>query len=124
MSAFKDGTVSIFLGGKERKMIYSLNVIDKIQDRAGDTGNFDFNNTKNIRWLATEMLNDAAKLPDGSGEILEEETVGIFIHIGNLRETKKKMLEAMRVGNTGTTEPTQEEKDEDGEEDVKKNQSQ
>ena len=124
MSTFKDGTVSIFLGGKERKMIYSLNVIDKVNDRSGDAGKFDFNDVKNIRWLVTAMLNDAAKLPDGSGEVLGEETGGIFIHAGNLGEVKLKILEAMRVGNTGTIKPTEEEKDEDNEGNVKKNPSQ
>ena len=42
--------------------------------------------------------------------------------MGNLKAVQLKLLEAMRIGNTGTAEPQEDEDDEP--EDVKKNQSQ
>lgn len=121
MSVFKDGTVSIHLGGKDYKMVYSLNVIDKVQEKSDESGNFKFSDLRNLKWLVTEMINAAAKIPDISSETISEEEAGDFIYMGNLKMVQEKVVEAMRIGNTGTAEP-QEDDETDESDDVKKNQ--
>lgn len=61
MSAFKDGATTIHLGGKDYKMVYSLAVMDKVQEKSDENGNFKFGDPHNIRWLVEEMIKAAAK---------------------------------------------------------------
>ena len=64
MSAIKDGRLPIVLD-KERHLLFSLNVIDEMQDKFGG---FDKlaemligkDGIKNLRWLLTLLLNEGA----------------------------------------------------------------
>ena len=121
MSAIKDGRLPIVLD-KERHLLFSLNVLDEMQDRFGG---FDTlaevlsgkESIKNLRWLLTLLLNEGA----GDGEEpLTEKQVGHMIHTGNFDEVRTAIFRAFAMGNSGTTEPPEEEpadeEDEDGEE--------
>lgn len=122
MSAFKDGATTIHLGGKDYKMVYSLAVMDKVQEKSDENGNFKFGDPHNIMWLVEEMIKAAAKIPDIETDTISTEELSDYIYIGNLKAVQLKLLEAMRIGNTGTAEPQEDEDDEH--ENVKKNQSQ
>lgn len=120
MSAIKDGRLPIELNGREFHLLFSLNVIDEMQDHFGS---FDKLNEvlsgkesiKNLRWLLTLLINEGA----GDGEDpLTEKQVGHMIHTGNLGEVKDAIFRAFAMGNSGTAEPpdVEDEEDEDGEE--------
>ena len=106
MSAIKDGRLPIVLD-KERHLLFSLNVLDEMQDRFGG---FDTlaevlsgkESIKNLRWLLTLLLNEGA----GDGEEpLTEKQVGHMIHTGNFDEVRTAIFRAFAMGNSGTTEP-------------------
>ena len=105
---------------KERHLLFSLNVLDEMQDRFGG---FDTlgevlsgkESIKNLRWLLTLLLNEGA----GEGEEpLTEKQVGHMIHTGNFDEVRTAIFRAFAMGNSGTAEPpaVKDEEDEDGEE--------
>jgi hypothetical protein len=108
MSAIKDGRLPIVLD-KERHLLFSLNVIDEMQDKFGG---FDKlaemlkgkDGIKNLRWLLTLLLNEGA---DDGEEQLTEKQVGKMIHTGNFNEVKTAIFKAFAMGNSGTTEPPQ-----------------
>ena len=116
MSAIKDGRLPIVLD-KERHLLFSLNVLDEMQDRFGGFGSLGGGlsgkeSIKNLRWLLTLLLNEGA----GDGEEpLTEKQVGHMIHTGNFDEVRTAIFRAFAMGNSGTTEPPAVE-DEDGEE--------
>lgn len=101
-------------------MLFSLNVIDEVQDRFGAfddlaavmTGK---DSIKNLRWLLTTLLNEGAD--EGEAELTEKE-VGRMIHTGNFAEVKTAIFKAFAMGNRGTPEPMEQEADseEDGDE--------
>ena len=111
MSAIKDGRLPIVLD-KERHLLFSLNVIDEMQDKFGG---FDKlaemlkgkDGIKNLRWLLTLLLNEGAD--DG------EEQVGKMIHTGNFNEVKTAIFKAFAMGNSGTAEPPQDDEDDEPE---------
>lgn len=118
MSAIKDGRLPIELNGREFHLLFSLNVLDDMQDRFGG---FDTlaevlsgkESIKNLRWLLTLLLNEGA----GDGEEpLTEKQVGHMIHTGNFEEVRTAIFRAFAMGNSGTTEPPAVEDEEDGEE--------
>lgn len=120
MSAIKDGRLPITLD-KERHLLFSLNVIDEVQDRFGAFDNLEAvmtgkDSIKNLRWLLTVLLNEGAD--EGEPELTEKE-VGRMIHTGNFTEVKTAIFKAFAMGNRGTTEPmeaTDTDDEEDGEE--------
>jgi hypothetical protein len=107
MSAIKDGRLPIELNGKEYHLLFSLNVIDDMQDRFGG---FDTlgevlqgqDAIKNLRWLLTMVLNEGAE--DGEPELSEKE-VGKLIHMGNFDEVKTAIFKAFSVGSNSDIEP-------------------
>lgn len=106
MSAIKDGRMPIMLD-KERYMLFSLNVMDEVEDRFGSIENLSEclsgeGRMKNVRWLFTLLLNEGA--PDGE-EPLTEKQVGKMIHGGNMNEIQQAIYKAFAFGNRGTTEP-------------------
>lgn len=118
MSAIKDGRLPITLD-KERHMLFSLNVMDEVEDRFGSLDKLtDALNgegrMKNVRWLFTLLLNEGA---DENEEQLTEKQVGKMIHGGNMAEIQNAIYKAFTLGNRGTTEPPDEEPDEDGDSD-------
>ena len=65
MSAIKDGRFPITLD-KERHLLFSLNVIDEMQDKFGGFDKLDKalsgkDSVKNLRWLLTLLLNEGAE---------------------------------------------------------------
>lgn len=105
MSAIKDGRYPIMLD-KERHLLFSLNIIDEIQDKFGaieDLGEYmqGKDGIKNVKWLLTQLLNEGA---DESDEPLTEKQVGRLIHAGNLVEVQNEMMKSFTFGSTGTTE--------------------
>ena len=119
MSAIKDGRLPIVLD-KERHLLFSLNVIDEMQDKFGG---FDKlaemlkgkDGIKNLRWLLTLLLNEGA---GDDEDPLTEKQVGHMIHTGNFDEVRTAIFRAFAMGNSGTAEPpaVEDEEDEDGEE--------
>lgn len=120
MSAIKDGRLPITLD-KERHLLFSLNVIDEVQDRFGAFDNLEAvmtgkDSIKNLRWLLTTLLNEGED--EGEAELSEKE-VGRMIHTGNFTEVKTAIFQAFAMGNRGTAEPIEsesEDDEEDGEE--------
>lgn len=115
MSAIKDGRLTIELD-RERKMLFSLNVLDEMQDKFGGydklaeamQGNDVF---KNVRWLLTRLINEGAD--DGEEEVAEKQ-VGKMIHAGNLNQIISAIFSAFNMGTVGTPdapEPEDEEAD-------------
>ena len=103
MSAIKDGRFPITLD-KERHLLFSLNVIDEMQDKFGGFDKLDKalsgkDNVKNLRWLLTLLLNEGAE--DGDEELTEKQ-VGKLIHMGNFNEVKSSIFKAFSLGNNGT----------------------
>jgi len=114
MSAIKDGRLPIVLD-KERHLLFSLNVIDEMQDKFGSFDRLDEvlkgkDSIKNLRWLLTLLINEGAG--DGEEQLTEKE-VGRMIHTGNFNEVKTAIFRAFAIGNSGTAEPQAEEEDED-----------
>ena len=119
MSAIKDGRFPIKLDSKERHLLFSLNVIDEMQDKFGGFDTLSEvlqgkDSIKNLRWLLTLLLNEGA---DEGEEELTEKQVGKMIHTGNFDEVKSSIFKAFAVGNSGDNKP---EDDPDGEEEDEK----
>ncbi len=122
MSAIKDGRLPIVLD-KARHLLFSLNVIDEMQDKFGGFDKLDEvlkgkDSIKNLRWLLTLLLNEGAD--DGEPELTEKD-VGRMIHTGNFMEVKTAIFKAFSLGNSGTEEPPDDESggedgDDEGEE--------
>lgn len=121
MSTIRDGRLPIVLD-KERHLLFSLNVIDEVQDRFGGIGKIgealgdEKNSLKNLRWLLTLLINEGATDDE---EQLTERQVGKMIHTGNLTEAKDAILKAFSLGNTGSAEPDVDDDDDDDDEEVK-----
>ena len=118
MSAIKDGRLPITLD-KDRHLLFSLNVIDEVQDRFGSFDNLEAvmtgkDSIKNLRWLLTTLLNEGAE--EGEASLTEKE-VGRMIHTGNFNEVKAAIFKAFAMGNRGTTEPMAAEDAEEAEDD-------
>lgn len=107
---------------KERHLLFSLNVLDELQDKAGgyDKLNVFLSGKdlfKNLKWLLTILINEGAEEKD---EKLTEKQVGKLIHAGNLLEVKDAIFKAFTKGSSG--DELQESNEEaDDEEDNEKN---
>lgn len=103
---------------RERHLLFSLNVIDAIQDKFGGFDGMDElltgkDGIKNLRWMLTLLLNEGAQ--DGE-EPLSEAQVGKLIHTGNFAAVKQAMFRAFATGSAGDERDEQEEDNEDGDE--------
>lgn len=110
----------IELNGREYHLLFSLNVIDEMQDKFGSFDKLNEvlsgkDSIKNIRWLLTLLINEGA---GESEEPLTEKQVGHMIHTGNFGDVKNAIFRAFAIGNSGTAEPpaAEDEEGEDGEE--------
>ena len=119
MSLIKDGRYPIELGGKERHLLFSLNVLDVIEDKYGglDSLGEKMNSIHEFRWLLTTLLNEG-RLDDE--DELTELQVGRMIHTGNFAEVKDHIFKAFSMGITGEAEPAAD-PDEDNEDSERKN---
>ena len=99
-------------------MLFSLNVIDELQDRFGGFDRLDDalqgkDSIKNLRWLLTLLLNEGAEAGE---KPLTEKEVGRMIHVGNLSEVKTAVFKAFSYGNNGGKEPEEPDEEEESEE--------
>lgn len=115
MSAVKNGKCEIELEGKKYNLLFSLNVLDEIQDRFGGYDKlaevFNPENPlwiKNTRWLFTLLINEGAA--EGEPEITEKQ-IGKMLHLGNINEIQAAMLKAFRLGTKGDEEEEEEEEE-------------
>jgi len=114
MSAIRDGRLPIILD-KQRHLLFSLNVLDEMQDKFGGydklnealSGN---GAIKNLKWLLCRLINEGAEENEPQ---LEESTVGKLIHVGNLDEIKNQILSAFMLGSTGSPESAEPDADDD-----------
>ncbi len=105
MSAIKDGRVAIEINGKTYHMLFSLNVLDAVQDKFGGYDTIDEklrednkDMIKNVRWLFTLLLNEGR---DDEEPELTEQQVGKLLHVGNLAAVKGAIFDAFAFGATG-----------------------
>ena len=116
MSAIKDGRIPLVLGGKQRHIILSLDVLDEIQDRLGDLDGLDDllhkPKPRDLKWLLSVMLKGAA---DEGEETPTEQQLGRMIHTGNLQRVRRAIDEAVMLGSAGD-EDVEEDKDDEGSE--------
>ena len=101
MSALKDGRLPIELD-KQRHLLFSLNVLDAVQDKFGAIENLasemtGSNAIKNIRWIFTLLINEGAT----DDEILTESQVGKLIHTGNFKDVQNAIFEAFSLSSGG-----------------------
>lgn len=120
MSAIKDGRYPVTLD-KERHLLFSLNILDELQDKAGGYDKLDVflsgkDLFKNLRWLLTLLINEGA---DENEEPLTEKQVGKLIHAGNFTAMQEAIFKAFAKGNNGDEEAIAEEDDADYEDDEK-----
>jgi hypothetical protein len=102
MSAIKDGRFPITLD-KERHLLFSLNVLDEMQDRFGGYDQLPEalqgkDVIKNVKWLLTRLINEGAE--DGE-EPVTEDWIGKKIHAGNLTEFINIIYAAFNMGTLG-----------------------
>lgn len=120
MSAIKDGRYPIELNGKQYHLLFSLNVLDEVQDRFGgfDKLNqvFDQNNPKmmkDLKWLLTTLINEGMDEDAGEKELTDRQ-VGKMIHLGNINEIKNAILGAFSYGANGGEENEENDEQEQG----------
>lgn len=113
MSAIKDGSLAVELNGKEYHLLFSLNVLDEMQDRFGGYDKldkaFDGSNPqmiKDLRWLLTLVINEG--MEEGM-EPLTERQAGRMIHVGNLQQIKDAIFAAFAYSANGGEEAAGEE---------------
>lgn len=111
MSAIKDGRVAIDINGKTYHMLFSLNVLDAVQDKFGGYDTIDEklkednkDMIKNVRWLFTLLLNEGR---DEDEPELTEQQVGKLLHVGNLAAVKSAIFDAFAYGAKGDEEVTE-----------------
>lgn len=113
MSAIKDGRYPVELGGKEYHLLFSLNVLDEMQDRFGGYDKldkaFDRSNPemiKDLRWLLTIAINEG--MEENETELTEKQ-VGKLIHAGNLPMIRDVIFSAFAYSVNGGEEQEGEE---------------
>jgi len=121
MSAIKDGGLFPITLDKERHLLFSLHVMDKVEDEIGDISDLhkkmeSKGRLKFITWLLTELLNEGAvyKQYEQTGniegaEVLTERLVAMLIHSANVKNIMQNIFDAFTLANKGTTEPPPEE---------------
>lgn len=122
MSDLRPNGVEIEIGGQKRKLLFTINAIDEIQEkcnmplydavknvaRAAD-GKTDHDTLQNFRSVITILLND------GEEEALTEKAVGEMIDIGNYSRVAWLVLEAYGISMPDPDEADDEEEDEEDE---------
>jgi len=110
MSAIRDGRVPVELGGKTLHLLFSLNVIDELQDRVDDLDKLDGiifgKSIKDLKWLLALAINEGEEL-EGNAQYTERQ-IGRMIHPGNLDDVREAMATATVVGRVGAEQPAEE----------------
>jgi len=125
MSAIKDGGLFPIMLDKERYMLFSLHVIDEVEDKIGDISDLkqsmeEKGRMKFITWLLTLLINEGAAYKKfqttgkiEGAEVLEERIVAMLIHGTNISNVMQQILAAFSLGNRGTTDPSEFENEDD-----------
>ena len=109
---------------RERHMLFSLNVLDEMQDKFGGYDKLTEalkgpDVFKNLKWLLTRLINEGAE--DGE-EAVTEEWTGKRIHAGNMNDIIAEIFRAFSNGTAGTPDASEaDEGDEDDEDAEEKN---
>ena len=107
MSELKPAGVAIEIGGREERMIFTLNVVEKTIERYGQLENLLQNlNTglPEIKWLATQMINESIDIwnddhPDGRRQPLTEQQLGRqIVGVYGINELGDRVREAIFQG--------------------------
>lgn len=105
MSVIRDGGATVWLRGKEHRLLCSLNALDEMQERFGGYDKlgevFDDKNKnviKDLRWLLTLLINEGM---DDEQEEMTEKQVGKLVTIENLAQIKSAIFEAFAKGVNG-----------------------
>ena len=126
MSAIKDGGLFPIMLDKERHLLFSLHVIDEVEDKIGEIGDLQKHmegkgRMKFVTWLLTLLINEGAayKQFEQTGqiegaEVLTERIVAMLIHSTNIKNIMEDIFNAFTLANRGTTEPPSDSED-DGE---------
>lgn len=123
MSAIKDGRFPLELEDKTYHLLFSLNVIDAIQDKFGELDNlsdiiYGSKAIKDLKWLLAQLINEGAG--DGEPE-LSENDIGKMIHTGNLSEVRNAITLCFALGNSGDDESEDDDNDQEDDEGDEKN---
>ena len=108
---------------KERHLLFSLNVLDELQDKAGGYDKLDIflsgkDLFKNLKWLMTLLINEGAE--DGEDAVTEQQ-MGKLIHTGNFKEIQNSIFSAFSKGSNGDREPDAETDPDDEDDEAEKN---
>ncbi len=109
MSALKDASQKLMLGNQEVSLLFSLNVLDEVQDRFGGYDKISEHIhpekckewVKNIRWLLTILINEG--LPDGA-ESFTEQQIGKKISMSNISQVRDAIFAAFVNGTNPNAE--------------------
>ena len=126
MSDLRPNGVEIELGGQNRRFLFTINVIDEIQEKCNlplidamkhivdfiDKNAEDHEAITVFKTVVAALLNG-----DGIGEALEADDVGRLIHLGNYKMVAWKVLEAYGVSIPDPDEDDEDNEDEEGTED-------
>lgn len=100
MSDLKPKGVPIMLDGEERRLLFTLNVVDEVQDHYGcaveeviDRLTDKKESAKTLRYLTAVLLNDEAERSEGRKAYTEKE-VGWLITQDNVLEVTVAVLKA------------------------------
>ncbi|MCL2703894.1 MAG: hypothetical protein FWE91_09845 [Defluviitaleaceae bacterium] len=117
MSAIKDGGLYPITLDKERHLLFSLHIINRVEDEIGDIADLqskmeEKGRMKFITWLLTLLINEGEVYKkyeetgkiDGA-EVLDERIVSLIVNGSNLKDVIEAILKAFSMANRGTTEP-------------------
>ena len=120
MSDLRPEGVKVELGGQERKLLFTINAVEQIQDKCNlplyDAmqyvanavgGNTDKETVHNFKMIVMVLLND-----ENDGNFTEKE-VGEMLHMGNYRKVARTVMEAFGLHIPDPDEDTEEDEDED-----------
>jgi hypothetical protein len=129
MSAIKNGGLYPITLDKERHLLFSLDMLDELEDEIGDISKLAEHvngkgRMKFIRWLLTKLLNEGAKTKafietgkEDGAETLTERQVGLLVHIGNFKRVVDEVFSAFSIAHKGNTDPPENDGGEDENED-------
>lgn len=120
MSDLRPEGVKVEIGGQERKLLFTINAVEQIQDKCNlplyDAmqyvveavgGKTDKDTIHNFKTIVMVLLNDEK---DGN---LTEKEVGAMLHMGNYRKVARTVLEAFGLHIPEPDEDDEEDEDED-----------
>jgi len=129
MSAIRDGGLLPIMLDKERHLLFSLHVIDEVEDKIGDIGKLQEQieskgRMKFITWLLTLLINEGAAYKqfqatgqiDGA-EVLTERVAAMLVHGAGIKGITDSIFKAFSMASGGEAEPLDPDEDEEDEED-------